>query len=149
MTEDRSLTLRPATLDDSRLLHAWRNDPETRRASRSTSIVPWTSHEPWMMKSLSSPDRVIRIAEENGVPVGVVRADRSPDGWELSWTVAPPARGREIGRRMLILLMSGLDGRITAIIRRGNTASARVATAAGLVRVSPAADRGFDRWARE
>lgn len=149
MTADRPLTLRPATLDDSRLLHAWRNDPEARRASRSTSLVPWTIHENWMRRSLSSPDRVIRIAEEDSVAVGVVRADRSPDGWELSWTVAPHARGREIGRRMLILLMSGLEGKITAIIRRGNTASARVATAAGLVRVSPAADPGFDRWARE
>jgi RimJ/RimL family protein N-acetyltransferase len=147
--KDRPLRLRPATLDDARRLHAWRNDPETRRASRSSAVVPWEEHVAWLTTSLASPDRRLRIAVEAGEPVGVVRADRRADGWEVSWTVAPEARGRGVARRMLTLLLVDLDRRVTAIIRQPNIASARVAAAAGFVRIGRAEQHGFDRWLHE
>ena len=88
--------MRPATKADARLLHEWRNDPEARRASRNMDWVPWEVHEAWLARMLESPACMIRIVEEGGRPAGVVRAERSGDHWELSWTVAPSARGRGI-----------------------------------------------------
>jgi RimJ/RimL family protein N-acetyltransferase len=134
---------------DAPLLHAWRNDPQTRRASRRSDVVPWAEHEAWLVHVIASLDRVIRVAEEDGRAVGVVRADRSATGCELSWTVAPEARGRGIGQRMLKKFAASLDGRLIAVIRKDSAGSAKIATAVGLRRVGPAEDPNFDLWARE
>jgi RimJ/RimL family protein N-acetyltransferase len=144
---DYTLILRPVTMDDARLLHTWRNDPETREASRNSNSVSWREHKVWLSAAIASPDRVIHIACDAHKPVGVVRADRA-DGWELSWTVAPEARGRGIGQRMLQQFAAGFDGRLTAIIRKNNIASGKIAAAAGFVCVGPADVRDFELWAR-
>ena len=146
--EEAPLRLRPAGRADAPLLYAWRNDPETRLASHATDPIAWSDHVAWLGASLASPDRRLRIAEVDGEPVGVVRAARSSDGWELSWTVAPRARSRGIGRRMLRAFVESLDGPLCATIRRDNAASAKIAAAAGFVRVGDAEASGFDRWHR-
>jgi RimJ/RimL family protein N-acetyltransferase len=143
-----SLRLRRAAVDDAAMLHAWRNDPETRRNSRQDHLVPWETHKAWLAAALACENRDIRIAEEEGRPVGVVRADHCDGGWELSWIVAPEARGRGIGQCMLRQFTLVLEGRLTAIIRADNTASIKVAAAAGLMRVGPADRIGFEVWGK-
>jgi RimJ/RimL family protein N-acetyltransferase len=149
MKKARAITLRQVSLADGQLLFAWRNDPEARRNSRSVEPVRWKDHEAWLSRMLGAPDCVIRIVEADGRPVGVVRADRAADGWELSWTVAPDARGHGVGRSMLTMFVTGLDGRLIAVIRKDNVASARIAAAAGLSRLGLADDPDFERWTRE
>jgi RimJ/RimL family protein N-acetyltransferase len=146
--KDHVLALRPAVGADAHLLLAWRNDPESRHASRETEVVPWPVHEAWLSRALASSDCVLRIAEARGKPVGVVRADRSATGWELSWTVAPEARGQSVGRRMLQKFVAELDGRLTAVVRKDNAASATIAAAVGFTRVGPTDQVDFDLWAR-
>src|SRR5262245_19195642 len=141
-------SLRGVAMEDARLLYAWRNDPETRAASRNSDTIDWTEHQIWLLRSLASPDRVIRIAVQEGTPVGVVRADRTSEGWELSWTLAPELRGRGFGGQMVRIFAAGLEGSISAVVRQGYRASERVAIAAGLRRVGPASAAGFDLWAR-
>jgi RimJ/RimL family protein N-acetyltransferase len=142
-----TLVLRPAAMVDAPLLHEWRNDPEARKNSRQGGVVSWETHQAWFASALASPQYAIRIVEEQGKPVGVVRAERFARGWELSWTVAPDARGRGVGRRMLAQFVRTLDGRLVAEIRTGNAPSARIAAAAGLVRIGPADDPEFEVWA--
>src|SRR5712691_11123998 len=103
-----NLVLRPVTLADAQLLHAWRNDPATRAGSRSSDTVSLSSHIAWLTKVLASSNYIIRIAEAGGKPVGVVRADKIAEGWELSWTVAPDRRRQGIGPRMVAMFASGL-----------------------------------------
>jgi RimJ/RimL family protein N-acetyltransferase len=133
MTVD-TLRLRPATAADAALLLAWRNDEATRQASHHTAAIEPEVHARWMEALLRDPARRLFIAEEQGEPVGSVRADREPDGacHELSWTVAPSARGRGIGARMVRLLLAEVPGPVRAEVKPGNAASVRIAEAAGL-----------------
>jgi spore coat polysaccharide biosynthesis predicted glycosyltransferase SpsG/GNAT superfamily N-acetyltransferase len=123
------LTARPATLEDSRQLWEWRNDPATRAGSRSSAEVPWDDHLRWLTASLTRADRMLLVVEEPagtpgaaGVvdpagtpgaaglvdpagsvhPVGTVRWDLTGEReWEVSVTVAPDRRGRSLARALL------------------------------------------------
>src|SRR5438477_488500 len=59
MDNQHAIILRLVTMCDARLLHAWRNDPEARRASRHGGLVPWEDHLAWLSAILASPERVI------------------------------------------------------------------------------------------
>ena len=126
------IILRPATLQDAEMLLRWRNDPETRRASRVTRPVSRNEHMKWLANSLQSPTRQLRIAEQDGVPVGVVRADYVDGINELSWTVAPDARGSGIGKQMVAGFVRELKGPIRSQIRKGNSSSTRIAESVGM-----------------
>lgn len=133
-----ALELRPATQDDAQRLYDWRNDPATRQASHGSTPVAWPDHQRWLATVLADPRRRLWIACLDGEPVGTVRAD-APDAAAadpaqvLSWTVAPAARGRGLGARMVRQLAAQLPGPLRAEVREGNDASVRVALAAGLV----------------
>ena len=126
------ISLRKATIDDLEILYEWRNDLQTREASRMTDRVSWEKHESWLRASLKDPNRKLYIAEENSVPVGTLRADLSDGIHELSWTVSPKVRGRGIGKRMVFLLAQKIKGPLKAEIRKGNAASIQIAEKSGM-----------------
>jgi len=128
-----AIILRPATIEDAEILLDWRNDAETRRVSHKTSEVTIDEHAIWLSKILGNANRRLLVAEKGGVSVGALRADLSDGVWELSWTVAPKARGRGIAKRMVTLLAAEISGPIRAEIKACNTASARIAEYAGMV----------------
>ncbi len=85
-----------------------------------------------MTKTVNDANRRLFVAEENGVPVGTVRADLSDGVYELSWTVAPNARGRGVGKRMVALLASQISAPIRAEVKAGNSSSIRIAEYVGM-----------------
>ncbi len=95
---DRTLTTRTATEADAEMLLAWRNDPETRRWSRSPTPVEPSEHRAWLRGSLQNGHRLLVVVSDGDGPVGTVRWDHEPDGWEVSITVAPDRRGNGSGR---------------------------------------------------
>lgn len=121
------LRFRPVTMADADLLLAWRNDPETREQSRNTSIVERDGHIAWLKASLSNPTRKLSIAEIDGRPVGTIRTDTSGGVCELSWTVAPQARGKGIGKAMVKAIADEIDIPVRSEIRANNEASKRIA----------------------
>ena len=127
-----TIKLRSATIRDADLLLEWRNDAETRKASHNMDEVQRDQHISWLARTLDNRDRRLFVAEENGVPVGTVRADLSDGVWELSWTTAPSARGRGLAKRMVFLLAQQIPEPIRAEVKAGNIASARVAEHAGM-----------------
>ena len=137
----QSLRLRAATAEDRDLLLEWRNDPRTRMASQHTTEIPRDDHLRWFADSLRDETRVLMVAEVDDTPVGTVRADLKDGVYELSWTVAPTARGQGIGKAMVALFVSRLPGPIQAAVKEDNRASARIAEFAGLELVSE--ERGF------
>lgn len=126
------LRLRSATLRDAALLLEWRNDSHTRTASRNTHVVERDDHLKWLASSLDNKNRILLVAEEDGVPVGTVRADLIDGIHELSWTVAPSARGRGVGKRMVALFARQFPGTVRAEVKKSNDASARIAQFAGM-----------------
>ncbi len=143
------IELRAVSEADSSLVLSWRNDQETRRASCNDRIISWEEHEAWFRKGLKSPDRIMKIAEVDRQPVGVVRADRIVEGWELSWTVAPGSRKRGIGSVMLRLFVTQLEGHLVALIHRDNLASVKIARSAGFARIEGGEARMFEMWVRD
>ncbi|MDA3970194.1 MAG: GNAT family N-acetyltransferase [Desulfobulbaceae bacterium] len=129
---NETITLRPATMRDADMLLDWRNDPETRKASYNTSEVTKNDHIAWLTKTLDNSNRRLFVAEEDGAPIGTVRADLSEGVWELSWTMAPYARGRGVAKRMVALLVQQITEPIRAEVKAGNVASARIAEHAGM-----------------
>ncbi len=143
----KTITLRPASMDDANILLEWRNDPETRRSSHNTSEVVWEEHLAWLKKTLSNTNRRLLVAEENGAPVGTVRADLSEGVWELSWTIAPKARRRGGAKRIVALLAQQISEPIRAEVKVGNVASARIAEHAGMVFIREV--KGILHYSRE
>ena len=127
-----ALTFRIATIDDADLLLAWRNDPDTRANSHTTGVVTREAHVAWLSTALADPQRAIRIAELDGVAVGTIRLDQAGDHYELSWTIAPSARGKGIGKAMLKATLTQLDKPAHAEIKAGNPASQHIAQHAGM-----------------
>ena len=130
---NETITLRPATIEDADILLKWRNDPETRKASHNMAKVQSSDHVSWLSRTLKNPDRRLYVAEENGDPVGTVRADYADGVWELSWTVSPRARGRGVAKRMVAILANEISEPIRAEVKTGNISSARIAEHAGMV----------------
>ena len=126
------LRLRPATPGDAAILLEWRNDSHTRVASHNTEAVERDDYLKWFASSLDNKNRILLVAEEDGVSVGTVRADLIDGIHELSWTVAPSARGRGVGKRMVALFAREFPGTVRAEVKKGNDASARIAKFAGM-----------------
>jgi RimJ/RimL family protein N-acetyltransferase len=126
------MMLRSVVMQDADMLLTWRNDQETRKASHSTAEVGRGEHMAWLRRKLTNPACRLFIAEENGVPVGTIRADLVEDVWELSWTTAPEVRGQGIATRMAVLLACLIVEPIRAEVKVDNLASARIAERAGM-----------------
>jgi UDP-2,4-diacetamido-2,4,6-trideoxy-beta-L-altropyranose hydrolase len=129
---DSELVLRDVTNDDWQLLLDWRNDPTSRSASRNSEAIEPTAHREWLSRCLANDCSTLLIAELNGIPAGTVRIDSGPVS-ELSWTVAPEARGKGLGSRMVSQVVRTSRVPLRAVTRSDNLASQRIARAAGFV----------------
>jgi len=109
------------------MLLKWRNDKATRMASHTTGEVKLEDHIEWLKSTLLNKNRNLYVAEENGVPVGTVRADYDNGIYELSWTVSTKARGKGVGKWMVSLLANRIKDPIRAEVKKGNEASSKIA----------------------
>ncbi|MEK7585307.1 MAG: GNAT family N-acetyltransferase [Patescibacteria group bacterium] len=149
-----NLNLRPATSADAERLLAWRNDLVTRQSSINTDPVSLENHLAWLAKILredeSAPTRQLFIAEEVGTPVGTVRLDWASDrkAVELSWTIAPEARGRGLGQAMVEAAteLPAVRGKqVLAKVKPENVASMKIVANLGFTRL-PDDPLGLTEW---
>lgn len=142
----RHFSFRKATMADAERLLSWRNDPETRANSLETRPITREEHLVWLSKSIADTARVLLIAESNGAAVGTVRIDKREGAHELSWTVAPEARGKGVGTALVsqALKLSLLTGKkIVVRIKQSNAASRRIAEKAGFKKTK---DAELEEW---
>lgn len=147
---------RPATVDDAELLFRWRNDPDTRAASRTTDPVPFEAHVRWLGESVEREDRLLLVGADERGDVGTVRWDRrGEDSWEVSITVAPSRRGAGMARQLLaageVALLARVGGPVLclAAVRRDNQASRHLFTRSGYLLEVPVDAEGFELFARQ
>ena len=140
MEKENNIILRPATIGDARHLFEWRNDPETRMQSINTEGILWGKHLLWLKKSLASQSRKIIMEEIEGQPVGTVRLDITAPRSEISWIVAPSARGRGLGMFMVQKAVETLNCSLLAHIKPSNPASMKIAKRVGFHKVTESSD---------
>lgn len=117
--------LRPATVEDARVLHAWRNDPVTRASSLQADPVAWDDHVAWLRAVLADADRRLYIAEDERGPLGTVRLDLDTAIPEISITVAPERRGERLAARIITAAGELHGPPVVARMKPGNEASLR------------------------
>ena len=91
-------------------------------ASHTVGEVKLGQHVEWLKANVQTENRKLYVAEESGTFVGTVRADFENEIYELSWTVAPEARGQGIGKRLVDLLANRIKGTIRAEVKNSNAA---------------------------
>lgn len=96
------IELRPATLEDSAALFAWRNHPRIRAASADSRPIAHATHEQWLTATLSNPQRCLLIGEERGQPVGVLRFDLAGERATISIYLVPEQLGSGKGSALLL-----------------------------------------------
>ncbi len=70
------VSLRPAALDDMRMIFEWRNDPFILQRSTFTEPIAWGEHEIWFHRALKNRNLRMFVIAIEGVPRGLVRFDR-------------------------------------------------------------------------
>lgn len=146
-----AIDIRPASDKDCEMLWVWRNDPATRRASRTREAVAWTQHERWFASVKSDPGRHLLIAESHGSPVAMVRFDQlesDSSSYEVSIAVRPDSRGCRLGGVVLSIACAEFAAmlgatRITAGVHEGNEASRRLFESCDFSLAAPADAQGF------
>lgn len=135
-----------------RLLLAWRNDEQTRRASRRTELFTEGDYYQFLLDLLCEGS-VIRIAfsdSPDSEAVGVVVAEPAgSDSFELSWTVNPACRGRGIGKTMVKEFASDplfQNKLLKAVVKKENRASIRIVESLDFRKVEE--DSSFSYWER-
>lgn len=73
---ESAVTLRPATMEDAKMVFCWRNDPFIVSRGTSQRTVAWDEHLQWFYETVSGSERKMWIVLVNGEPAGQVRFDR-------------------------------------------------------------------------
>ena len=136
--ERAHLQLRPATVEDARLLHGWRDHPAVRAVSTTQESINFSAHQRWLQAVLANPARWLFVAWVGRVPVGSIRFDRLDNGHvEVSLYTDPDLQGLGLGQRLLaageqaLLALHPGGFSVDAQVLPGNTASQRLFHAGG------------------
>ncbi|WP_051226922.1 GNAT family N-acetyltransferase [Butyrivibrio sp. MC2013] len=123
--------LRPAVMEDARLLYDWRNDEDTRRFSFNKEPIRYEDHLKWLEKKLGQDDCLILIFSDNEGDAGQVRYDICDGIALMSYSIDKDRRGRGYAGIMLEMAATLLrrkygDVTVKAEVLPGNAASVRV-----------------------
>ena len=136
-----NLYLRPATVDDARLIFEWANDSKVRENSFNTDDILWDDHLAWFNRTLADESTLLFILMKDDAPVGQVRLANS-DKWQISYSIASVYRGQGYGKLILQLaenelVVEGHGGaKLYAEVKMDNIASQKIFT-------------GLDYWMSE
>jgi UDP-2,4-diacetamido-2,4,6-trideoxy-beta-L-altropyranose hydrolase len=133
------LQLRPARVQDCDAVHAWRNDPATRRYALDGRAIGIDEHRAWYASVLADPARRLLIVERESTaePVGVLRYDLAGDEATISVYLVPGLQGRGLGIEVIVAGDRWLKAnhpdvtRVLAEVLADNVASAAAFAAAG------------------
>jgi N-acetylneuraminate synthase len=135
-----AISLQPAGPEDEGRVWVWNNEPDTRRASLRSDIIPWHDHRHWFAARLADPQTSLWIVQTpTDGAVGSVRIERRAEEDVLSIACTPGVRGQGIGARAIAAAAeqharSGRGTVLVAFVKPDNAASLRAFERAGFVR---------------
>ncbi|MEL6529453.1 MAG: UDP-2,4-diacetamido-2,4,6-trideoxy-beta-L-altropyranose hydrolase [Pseudomonadota bacterium] len=134
-----SLSVRPATPDDSPMMFEWRGHPITRAVSQESSELMWDDHVAWLDRVLGDPDRKLYVGEIGGRPVGVIRFDFAEEARaEVSLYLDPALHGVGLGPHLLLAGEAAADAAIVdATVLTENRPSQRLFARCGYTQTAP------------
>lgn len=144
------LSLRRAVQDDAKQLLDWANDPVTRQASFNAEPIPWETHVGWFNRRLEDENCAFFIATDGEHDLGTVRFDRrEPDVTEISFSLAPDARGRGLGSKLIrfasfTVFDAGFCGEVRGWVKDTNVPSLRGFERAGFQERQRAVQHGTE-----
>ena len=120
----RTVTLRPATIDDAPLVFEWRNDPDIQAISGTTKELKMHDHLKWFAARLqeSHAESIYMVEGSHAGTIGSARILQ--DGTSharISLTIASEYRGRGIGRKVIRLLKKKIDEMSRIAVARVHT----------------------------
>jgi RimJ/RimL family protein N-acetyltransferase len=127
------MILRVATADDLPFLLRLRNDPETRKWSRTQDEISEAAHDAWFQETT---DRIFVAVDDtlNRPHVGTVRYVRHPHELEMGIVIAPEHRGKGYAAEMIRLGVKEAWAPVVAYVRADNDKSYAAFTRAGFTR---------------
>jgi UDP-2,4-diacetamido-2,4,6-trideoxy-beta-L-altropyranose hydrolase len=136
-----SLCLRPATPEDLWLYHWWASDPQVRRQSFKSDLIPLEQHRHWFKGRLSSSLALLRVLnDDDGLPLGQIRFERSAESAAravIGFSLDRLARGRGLASQLLAMGLDelvrcwGANYETYGEVRADNSASCRAFLRAG------------------
>ncbi len=120
--------LRPADMDDAEDVLKWRNDAVTRANSFNREKISLMSHLKWFEKKLGQEGCYMFILMDGQRKVGHIRVDVTEDFGEISYMIAPDARGRGYGTKAIGLVEKEMPGDVKSLMGltlKTNAASGR------------------------
>lgn len=137
------IRLRPAHEEDSKMIFAWANDPETRKVSFLSNPIPWATHERWFAATVRSLlHRFWMAMDANDTPVGSIRFTLEGTEATLSVSTAPAYRGKGLGAEIVQVgcrrLFATTDTEVIhAYVKPENEASKKLFTKTGFLEKDP------------
>ncbi len=142
------LVLRPATLDDSSIVLAWRNEAAAVRWSTTKRSIAVEEHASWFAATLQNAGKRIFIGEVDGARVGTVRVDVECGIGTVSIAVDPQRRRMGMGLLLIRALQAELLGDcqvvgLRAIVHEANAGSTRIFERSGFAPSKTDNETGF------
>jgi UDP-2,4-diacetamido-2,4,6-trideoxy-beta-L-altropyranose hydrolase len=140
LSNNKEIDFRPVMEEDLRLIWEWANDPATRANSFESAAIPWEQHRQWCESKMNNAQCNFWVASNRDCEqVGVVRFDHHDGEAMVSISVAPHARGRGYGTKIIKSACDQLFGSsaaklVRALIKPGNDASIKAFGRAGFQR---------------
>ena len=132
-----AISLRPATLDDTKTIYKWRNDPWIVSLSSLRKTVSWDEHKKWFEQALSETKYIIYIIEIDGVPAGQIRFENiEKENFIITIYLMKPFTGKGYGENLIkqscnIIRTKNLNASIYAFIQKTNKNSISAFSKAG------------------
>ena len=147
---DILFTLRPATLEDMRIVFELSNDPAVRSQSFVSTAILWDDHARWFENKIADKACLFLIIEAEGKFAGQIRFDVRGDDALVSVSVFSAWRGKGIARsamaKAVFVLKQHFCGisRVVASIKSANVASIKFFQACGFKLVNDCVMQGCE-----
>lgn len=144
----RTLRFRDASIEDSRMIWEWANDPATRLASFSSESIPWEQHRNWFTAKLVDPCCLFFIVlSPDDLPIGQIRFQLDGKEAVISVSMDASQRGKGYGSQAVRAVSESVFATtaveiIHAYIKPENLFSIRAFTKAGFQEVGFAEIQG-------